>query len=42
MLGNLRDLNWPERAKNTSLPPQAASVFPIHLARSVANRFYST
>lgn len=23
MLGNLRDLNWPERAKNTFFPPQA-------------------
>lgn len=23
VLGNLRDLNWPERAKNTFFPPQA-------------------
>lgn len=26
MLGNLRNLNWPERAKNTFFPPQALLV----------------
>lgn len=39
MLGNLCNPNWPGCATNTLLPPQAACIFPIHLAGLLATPF---